>query len=155
VGLKGRESRYPASLSSGERQRVALARALAAEPRLLLLDEPMAAVDVEGREDLVALLRSIVRTDGIPVLFVAHEPSTVWGLSDRVHLLYGGVTRFEGPLEGFLAAPQSRFSARFQGLDNLPTLAEVARLPRDSSLRQQLESRLGPDGIAFASGSLA
>ncbi|EQD38404.1 spermidine/putrescine ABC transporter ATP-binding protein, partial [mine drainage metagenome] len=117
--------------------------------------EPMAAVDVEGREDLVALLRSIVRTDGIPVLFVAHEPSTVWGLSDRVHLLYGGVTRFEGPLEGFLAAPQSRFSARFQGLDNLPTLAEVARLPRDSSLRQQLESRLGPDGIAFASGSLA
>ncbi|MHB1434824.1 MAG: ATP-binding cassette domain-containing protein [Thermoplasmata archaeon] len=155
VGLHGLESRYPGTLSSGERQRMALARALAAEPRLLLLDEPMATVDVEGREDLISLLRSIVRTEGVPVFFVAHDPPTVWGLSDRVHLLDRGRTRFEGALDRFLAAPLSRFSARFQGLENLPTPADVDRLPPDSVLRHQLEGRLGRDGAAFASGSVA
>jgi ABC-type sulfate/molybdate transport systems ATPase subunit len=154
VGLTGREDAYPRQLSSGERQRVALARALAAEPRLLLLDEPLASIDIAGREELVALLRLLVRTEALPVLLVAHEPETVWGLADRVHLLENGRSRFDGPLDRFLDRPVDRFVARFQGLENLLAPMDVGGLPRGSRLRAVLEGRSGPAGVAFGSSAV-
>ncbi len=84
VGLAGFEHRDPATLSGGEAQRVALARALAAEPRLLLLDEPFGALDVDLRERLVREVRDLLKAAGVPAIHVTHDRSEADAISDRV-----------------------------------------------------------------------
>ena len=84
VGLAGFEHRDPATLSGGEAQRVALARALAAEPRLLLLDEPFGALDADLRERLVREVRDLLKSAGVPAIHVTHDRSEADAISDRV-----------------------------------------------------------------------
>ena len=93
AGLKGLEKRRPAELSGGQRQRVALARALAPRPRLLLLDEPFAALDFAGREQLRSALREMLQASGIPTLLVTHDGAEALSLGDRFLMMQAGSLR--------------------------------------------------------------
>jgi molybdopterin-binding protein len=106
-------------LSGGQAQRVALARALAPEPRLLLLDEPLAAVDVSARADLRAVLRRITSSFAGVCIFVAHDPIDALTLADRIVVLeHGRVTQVGTPAE-LRAAPASRYVADLVGVNLL------------------------------------
>ncbi len=97
VGLEGYDDRLPATLSGGERQRVALARALAVEPRLLLLDEPLSALDASLRERLAVDLREILRAAGTTALMVTHDHEEAFTVADRLAVMRGGEVVQPGP----------------------------------------------------------
>ncbi len=103
VGLAGFERRDVSTLSGGEQQRVALARALAAEPRLLLLDEPLSALDRELRERLAGDLRRILTSTGTSAVFVTHDHGEAAVLADRVAVLHAGRIGAIGPTGEVLA----------------------------------------------------
>ena len=124
--------RYPAKLSGGERQRVGVARALAAEPPLILMDEPFGAVDPLVRERLQDDLLRIQRGQGITVLFVTHDIDEAIKIGDQVALLRDGRLVQSAPPAEMLRAPADDFVARFVGADRgLKRLAlrTVAGLP--------------------------
>ena len=107
--------RRPHELSGGQAQRVALARALAAEPHLLLLDEPMAALDVTATPVLRSLLRRVLRDSGRTALLVTHDPLDVLALADRVIVIEAGRIVEDGPVRRVLTRPRSAFAARIAG----------------------------------------
>ncbi len=115
VGLAGYAERLPATLSGGERQRVALARALAAEPRLLLLDEPLSALDARLRVRLAADLRTILRTAGTTALMVTHDHEEAFTVADRMALMRAGRVVQEGPIADVWREPADPESALFLG----------------------------------------
>jgi molybdate transport system ATP-binding protein len=99
LGIGHLLTRRPATLSGGERQRVAIGRALLANPRLLLMDEPLAALDGERKAELIPLLARLPRTFRIPIVYVSHSVDEVLRLADRMVLLDGGRTLAEGAVE--------------------------------------------------------
>jgi spermidine/putrescine ABC transporter ATP-binding subunit len=105
----------PAQLSGGMQQRVALARALVFEPRVLLLDEPLAALDKKLREEMRAELREIQRSVGITTVFVTHDQSEALGLSDRIAVMNGGRLEQVGAPREIYERPATRFVADFIG----------------------------------------
>ena len=115
--------RRPGQLSGGQQQRVALARALAAGPDLLLLDEPLAALDVDTTPAMRALLRRTIRDSGRTAVLVTHAALDALVLADRVAVLSDGVVVEEGPTREVLARPRSPFAARIAGLDLVPGTA--------------------------------
>jgi putative spermidine/putrescine transport system ATP-binding protein len=118
VRLTGLEKRRPHQLSGGQRQRVALARALVLEPQVLLLDEPLAALDPQLREEVQVELKHLQRTLGITFLFVTHDREEALGLSDRVAVMrQGRVEQVGTPAEVF-ERPATRFAAEFLGAAN-------------------------------------
>ena len=127
VGLPGYEARRVYALSGGERQRVALARALAPRPRLLMLDEPLAALDRTLRERLQDELRAIIRAVGVTALYVTHDQAEAMVLADRLVVLRAGRVEQQGAPEELYRRPRSRFVAEFLGATNL-VAGRVARL---------------------------
>lgn len=119
VGLEGFADRDVNSLSGGERQRVALARSLAPNPRLLLLDEPLGALDRNLRERLLEELPAILRQVGVTAITVTHDQEEAFALADRVILLHEGRAVQQGAPEAVYAAPATTWVARFLGLQNL------------------------------------
>jgi molybdate transport system ATP-binding protein len=115
--------RRPGQLSGGQQQRVALARALAAGPDLLLLDEPLAALDVDTMPAMRALLRHTIRDSDRTAVLVTHAALDALVLADRVVVLSDGVVVEEGPTREVLAQPRSAFAARIAGLDLVPGAA--------------------------------
>ncbi len=111
--------RYPAQLSGGQQQRVALARALAIRPRVLLLDEPLSALDARIRVTLRQEIRSIQRQLGITTIYVTHDQEEALSLSDRVVVMHGGRVEQIGAPSAIYSAPQSAFVASFIGTLNL------------------------------------
>ncbi len=107
----------PAALSGGERQRVALARALAPDPRLLLLDEPLAAVDVSARADLRALLREVVASFEGPCVLVVHDPVDALTLADRVAILEHGELVQVGTADEVRRSPATPYAADLVGVN--------------------------------------
>ncbi|MGH3351522.1 MAG: ABC transporter ATP-binding protein [Nocardioides sp.] len=115
VGLGGYQDRLPGTLSGGERQRVALARSLAVEPRLLLLDEPLSALDAGLRERLAGDLRRILHEAGTTALMVTHDQEEAFAVSDRIALLREGRLVQEGTLQDVWARPTDAWAALFLG----------------------------------------
>jgi molybdate transport system ATP-binding protein len=109
--------RMPRQLSGGQAQRVALARALAAEPDVLLLDEPLAGLDVAAASAIRKLLRRVLARDGRAAVLVTHDVLDVLTLADRVLILESGAVVESGSVTEVLAAPRSRFGARFAGVN--------------------------------------
>jgi len=109
LGLTALAERHPGELSGGERQRVAIARALVGEPRAVLLDEPLAHVDVLLKGELLALFRAVLRDRRVATLHVSHDPREAALLADRVALLEAGrITQVGSPAE-LRAAPATAF----------------------------------------------
>lgn len=119
VGLAGFEHRDVNQLSGGERQRVALARSLAPRPRLLMLDEPLGALDRALRERLMDELPGILRRAGVTVIYVTHDQEEAFAIAGRVVLIRAGRVVQVGTPEEVYRRPASAWAARFLGLTNL------------------------------------
>jgi len=119
LGDRGKER--PSRLSGGQRQRVALARALINQPKVLLLDEPLAALDLKLRHQMQAELKQIQREVGITFLFVTHDQDEALSMSDRVAIMNQGVIEQCGTPEDVYEHPTSVFAAGFIGTSNLMT----------------------------------
>jgi thiamine transport system ATP-binding protein len=119
VGLSGLGDRDPEDLSGGQRQRVALARALAPSPELLLLDEPMSALDARLRERLRREVRRIQRELGVTTVYVTHDQEEALAVSDRVAVMNDGYVEQVGTPREVYDAPVTRFTAAFVGENNL------------------------------------
>jgi len=115
VGLEGYDDRLPATLSGGERQRVALARSLAVQPRLLLLDEPLSALDAGLRERLANDLRDILRAAGTTALMVTHDQEEAFTVADRLAVMRGGRIVQQGDIAAVWRAPADAETALFLG----------------------------------------
>jgi putative spermidine/putrescine transport system ATP-binding protein len=118
VQMEGIESRYPSQLSGGQQQRVALARALAPEPHILLLDEPLSALDAMVRVDLRAEIRQIQSELRITTVYVTHDQEEALSISDRVAVMRNGTIEQIGTPEEIYRNPSSRFLAAFIGTAN-------------------------------------
>ncbi|WP_062201885.1 ABC transporter ATP-binding protein [Demequina salsinemoris] len=118
VGLEGREDRYAHQLSGGQQQRVALARALVTEPQVLLLDEPLSALDAKVRVELREQIRRIQTELGITTLFVTHDQEEALAMADRVAVMSEGRVEQIGSPEELYSRPATAFVADFVGLSN-------------------------------------
>ncbi|HET6414500.1 MAG TPA: ABC transporter ATP-binding protein [Anaeromyxobacter sp.] len=117
--------RRPAELSGGERQRVALARALAPRPRLLLLDEPLSALDAPTREALRAELRSLLERSGVPAVVVTHDRAEALALGDRLAVLVNGTIKQVGPVQEVFSSPADVEVALVVGTENVLSARRV------------------------------
>ena len=118
--------RHPDELSGGQRQRVALARALAVEPDVLLLDEPMSALDAHLRHDLQMELRALQRKTDTTFLLVTHDQDEAIAVSDRILVMDGGTIVQDGTAEDVWDRPVSRFVASFLGRANLLSVRRIS-----------------------------
>src|SRR5450755_2383216 len=118
VRLTGKESRHPAQLSGGERQRVALARSLVLQPDVLLLDEPLAALDPKLRKQMRLELKAMQRRAGVTFLLVTHDQEEALSMSDCLAVMNEGRIEQVGSPEDVYLRPQSRFVAGFLGAVN-------------------------------------
>jgi len=118
VSLTGKESRKPSELSGGERQRVALARALVLEPDVLLLDEPLSALDPQLRKQVRSELKDLQRRIGVTFLFVTHDQEEALAMSDHIAVMNQGVVEQVGAPREIYNHPCSRFVASFLGAMN-------------------------------------
>lgn len=119
VNLSGHADRYPRELSGGQRQRVALARALVIQPPVLLLDEPMGALDAKLREGMQIELRALQRRLGITTIMVTHDQAEAMTMADRIVLMNKGRIEQVGPPYAMYERPNGRFVSTFLGKANV------------------------------------
>ncbi len=125
VRLPGYEGRKPGQLSGGQQQRVALARALVLRPRVLLLDEPLGALDARLRKDLQVELKGLQAEVGVTFVFVTHDQEEALTMSDRIALMNDGRVEQVGPPQAVYEEPATLFVADFLGVSNLITAEAV------------------------------
>lgn len=135
VGLSGKEDRRPNQLSGGERQRVALARSVVLEPEVLLLDEPLAALDPQRRKQMRVELKALQRRVGITFLLVTHDQGEALSMSDQIAIMNRGLVEQVGTPEEVYLRPHTKFVAGFLGAVNwigaVGVRPESTRLTRD------------------------
>jgi putative spermidine/putrescine transport system ATP-binding protein len=140
VALPGFGARRPSQLSGGQRQRVALARALVNQPKVLLLDEPLGALDLKLREQMQVELKTLQRNLGITFVFVTHDQGEALSMADRVAIFNEGKIAQVGTPEAIYERPETRFAADFVGSSNVlpPDFAKETGSPhRWASLRPE------------------
>jgi iron(III) transport system ATP-binding protein len=160
VGLAGRAGDYPHELSGGERQRVALARALAADPEVVLLDEPFAALDAGLRDSLRQEVTAILRAAGTSALLVTHDQAEALSLAGTVAVMRDGRIEQVGTPEEIYERPSSRWLAEFLGdADVLPGTAdhgvvecELGRFGVPPELAGSVHVVIRPESLAIGSG---
>jgi ABC-type Fe3+/spermidine/putrescine transport system ATPase subunit len=142
VQLEGKEDRLPSGLSGGEKQRVALARALVMRPELLLLDEPLSALDPRLRKQVRSELKALQRRTGITFLIVTHDQEEALSMSDRIAVMHRGKLEQVGTPEDIYLRPATRFIAGFLGAVNWiggvgvrPEAMRIAREARGNGTR--------------------
>jgi spermidine/putrescine transport system ATP-binding protein len=150
VRLTGFDRRGPGELSGGQQQRVALARALVCEPTVLLLDEPLGALDLKLRRQLQVELKRVQVEVGITFVYVTHDQEEALALSDRIAVMNGGHVEQLGTPEQLYDRPQTRFVADFIGTTNLLTGTVVTVTGTDAVVELAGGGRcvVGADGLA-------
>ncbi len=157
VKLAGMGGRKPAQLSGGQRQRVALARALVNEPKVLLLDEPLGALDLKLREEMQGELKALQHRLGITFVFVTHDQTEALAMADRVAVFnQGRIVQVDAP-EAIYERPATRFVADFVGGANVlePETARAFGLPATPHALRGEKIRLAAQGASAADGLLA
>ncbi|BCL25455.1 ABC transporter ATP-binding protein [Streptomyces aurantiacus] len=147
VQLTGRDGDYPSQLSGGQQQRVALARAIVFEPKALLLDEPLGALDRNLRSALQVEIRRIHREVGSTFVFVTHDQEEAMNLSDRIALFNNGHIEQIGTPQQLYTEPETLFTARFLGDSNVFELGQAAL---DEKVAQDGESWIVEPGTVAA-----
>jgi spermidine/putrescine transport system ATP-binding protein len=153
VGLEGMEGRKPRQLSGGQQQRVALARALVNRPQVLLLDEPLGALDLKLRKQMQLELKAIQHDVEITFIHVTHDQEEAMTMADRIAVMNGGRIEQLGPPTELYERPQTAFVAGFLGVSNL--------IPGDVSGPESVRLRGGPevlvprDALVGRSGGVA
>ena len=141
VQLAGLETRKPSQMSGGQQQRVALARALVNQPKVLLLDEPLGALDLKLRQEMHLELKKLQRDVGISFVFVTHDQEEALTMSDRIAVMHEGKLLQVASPEEIYESPANRFVADFIGRTNLldGTTAdnETVVLSNGTSIRAQ------------------
>jgi spermidine/putrescine transport system ATP-binding protein len=146
VQLGGYERRKPSELSGGQQQRVALARALVLRPRVLLLDEPLGALDARLRKDLQVELKALQEDVGVTFIFVTHDQEEALTMSDRVAVMNNGRVEQAGPPQAVYEEPETLFVADFLGVSNLISAEAVGQDGDCCTLRvaeRELRARQG------------
>jgi thiamine transport system ATP-binding protein len=143
VGLAGYQDRMPSTLSGGERQRVALARSLAVEPRMLLLDEPLSALDRDLRERLAGELHDILRRAGTTALLVTHDQEEAFAVADRMAVMRAGRLVQAGTVADVWREPADAWTAGFLGY------ATVLDGPGALALRSLVDPAAGWTAVAL------
>lgn len=150
VKLKDFGSRMPAQLSGGQRQRVALARATVLRPKVLLLDEPLGALDLKLRQEMQVELKQLQRDLGITFVFVTHDQEEALSMSDRVAVFRDGRIEQLGTPQQIYSRPESEFVADFVGSSNLFSREEAERFTG-----QSVSFAIRPERIQFGEGGSA
>lgn len=135
VQLSGKEDRYPAQLSGGEKQRVALARSLVLEPEVLLLDEPLSALDPNLRKQVRLELKTLQRRVGITFIFVTHDQEEALSLSGTIAVMNGGRIEQTGTPQDLYVRPHTRFVASFLG--NVNWIGKVGVRPEATRITRE------------------
>jgi len=138
LNLKHLEQRFPPTLSGGEQQRVAIARALAVDPQVLLLDEPLSALDPCLREEFRHILKQLQQTTTATILMVTHDFSEALALGGRGAVMNGGKIEQTGSMEDLFQRPQSTMVADFVGMKNLFAVTFIKEIAQLEDLRIQL-----------------
>jgi ABC-type sugar transport system ATPase subunit len=148
LGIEHLLHRYPATLSGGEKQRVAIGRALVTEPRLLLLDEPLSALDWRNARRLRAEIQNLHRTQKLTIVHVSHDLAEVRAFGGQIALIDEGMLKALGSAEDMLRRPPTAFAANFFGCVNLfeARCAEDSAWVQAGPLKAQ---HSGPDGSRF------
>jgi ABC-type Fe3+/spermidine/putrescine transport system ATPase subunit len=149
VQLVDQAPKHPHQLSGGQQQRVALARALAPEPSVLLLDEPLSALDAKVREDLRGEMRELQRRLGITTIMVTHDQDEAMEMADRIVVMDGGRIAQVGDAVALYNAPVSRFVAEFIGRMNVVRLSSRG----DARTLAGLPVEIDAAGAGLAAGS--
>lgn len=155
VGLTQSADKYPHQLSGGQQQRVAIARAIVFAPRLLLMDEPLSALDAALRRQLRAELRALTTDLGLTAVYVTHDQAEAMSMSDRIAVLSDGHVRQVSRPEELYAHPSDDFVAGFIGTLNLLPRADIGLGVRPEHVTVIESADLRPDHVVFEATVLA
>ncbi|WP_256760872.1 ABC transporter ATP-binding protein [Cohnella sp. WQ 127256] len=151
IDLKGKENRYPSQLSGGQQQRVALARALVKKPTVLLLDEPLSALDAKIRRSLRTQIRLIQKRLNMTTIFVTHDQEEALTISDRIFVMnHGTVEQVGTPLEIY-TSPKTEYVAKFIGNYNVWSRDQLKGIPMNGVPSQGEMFAVRPEAIQLVS----
>lgn len=151
VELNGKEKQYPASLSGGQQQRVALARSIVMEPKVLLLDEPLSAIDAKLRKSLQVSIKQITKKLGLTAIFVTHDQDEAMVMSDVINLFHEGRIEQSGDPVSVYTRPVSSFAAGFIGNYNQVTPEEFYAM---TGKTRTAETAIRPETFSISSSPI-